>query len=136
MNDPLPSSVAEYDTEWDGFWGGVDLRYIMGKNEFTVRAVYQDYDYVGEANWILVDSLQHPKSFVHDADGDGYKIDAKYRREIGELWGFVASLKYVELETDSGEETNYLIDGSTIRQKFIGADWSSYSISAGVFYRF
>lgn len=136
VNFPLPSKSAEYDTEWDGFWGGLEFGYSFGKNDISIRAIYQDYDYSGEANWILVEELQHPKSFTHDADGDGYKIDAKYQRRIGERWGIVSSLYYLNMETDDGTEIDYLADGTTLRQNFNGADWDSYSISVGAYYEF
>ena len=136
VNDPLPGDSASYDAEWKRAWAGVRLQYSYGANVFALRAQYHDYDYDGVGNWKLIDTLKHPKSFTHAADGDGYKLSANYAREFASSWDFIASLHYTNFESDSGKEKNFLTDGSVVAQTFNGADWESYSLNIGVTYKF
>lgn len=137
VNDPLPSEAATYDTEWKGAWAGLEVQYIASDRDiFSVRAQYHDYDYDGVGNWILIDTLKHPKSFTHSADGDGYSVSANYARILTLNWDFIAGLNYKDFETDSGTEKDFLTDGTVLKQNFNGSTWESYSASVGVTYKF
>lgn len=135
-NRPIPSDAASYDTEWDGAWLGLLLRYDYGDNVFSFRAEYHDYDYYAVGDWKLSDEYKHPKSFAHKTDGDGYKLSANYAREFAPNWDFIASLNYTDFESDSGEEKNFAPDGTVQKQAFLGADWQSTSVNLGVTYKF
>jgi len=72
---PFPGLNSSYDTEWNGWWLGLDARF-NARDKLWVDlffASYPDVDYDAEADWNLRDDLAHPVSFVHNADGDGYR---------------------------------------------------------------
>ena len=74
----FPGLDSTYETRWYGPWIGVDFKIQTREfDSFVKRAVFyttlegHSVDYDAEADWNLRTDFAHPKSFEHDAEGDG-----------------------------------------------------------------
>ncbi len=140
---PFPGLDSSYDTEWKGPWIGLDLRFkareittFAHRFETYVAYEYHWADYHAEADWNLRDDFAHPKSFEHDADGNGWKIGAGFNLWLHHNWALNFNYEYQDWSTDSGTDKVFFSDGSTAKTKLNEVNWSSYALSLGVSLRF
>ena len=140
---PFPGLDSSYETEWYGPWIGFDLRFKA--HEITTFAhrfetyFYYEYhwaDYNADANWNLRDDFAHPKSFEHDADGNGWKIGAGFNLWLHRNWALNFNCDYQEWSTDSGTDRVFFSDGRVAVTKLNEVNWTSYALSLGVSLRF
>ena len=136
---PFPGLDSSYDTEWEGPWIGLGLRFKAGKimslaHRFETHLIYEYHwaDYHAEANWNLRDDFAHPKSFEHDADGTGWKFGAGLNFRLHHNWALNFKYEYQDWSTDSGTDRVFFADGSTATTKLNEVNWTSYTLSLGV----
>ncbi len=140
---PFPGLDSSYDTEWYGPWIGFDLRFKAKEittfaHRFETYFTYEYHwaDYNAKANWNLRDDFAHPKSFEHDADGNGWKIGAGFNLWFHRNWALNFNYDYQDWSTDSGNDKVFFADGSTAKTKLNEVNWTSYALSLGVSLRF
>ncbi len=118
-NDPLLNST--YETKWKG--PNLSLNGLYMYQFFSIgtgiTSRYLMYD--AKANWNLIESFQHPVSFVHDAKG--YGID--YRLSLGVQPANFIKLNlqglYSNWKTEYGVDKLYQADGAVIKARMNGA---------------
>jgi hypothetical protein len=140
---PFPGLDSSYDTEWYGPWIGFDLRFkakeittFAHRFETYVTYEYHWADYYAEANWNLREVFAHPKSFEHDADGNGWKIGAGFNLWFHRNWALNFNYDYQDWSTDGGTDKVFFSDGRTEVTRLNEVNWTSYALSLGVSLRF
>ena len=134
---------SSYDTEWDGPWLGIDLNFrapaiktFAHRFETFFSYEYHWADYEAEANWNLRDDFQHPKSFSHDADGNGWVIRAGFNFVLHRNIALNFNCDYQDWSTDSGTDKVYFANATTAKTRLNEVNWTSYSLGLGLSVRF
>jgi len=136
---PFPGLDSSYDAEWQGPWIGFDIGFKAKKittfaHRFETYFTYEYHwvDYNAEADWNLRDDFAHPKSFEHDADGNGWKIGTGFNLWLYRDWALNFNYDYQDWSTDGGKDKVFFSDGSTAKTKLNEVNWTSYALSLGV----
>ena len=139
----FPGLDSSYDTEWQGPWLGIDLNLRAAEIKRFVQRFetffcfeYHWADYEAEADWNLRDVFKHPKSFTHDADGDGWIIRAGLNLVLQRHVALNFNFDYQDWSTDSGTDKVFLADGDTAKTRLNEVNWTSYSLALGLSVRF
>ena len=140
---PFPNLDSSYETEWQGPWIGIDLNFKAAEiktfaHRFETFFSYEYHwaDYEAEANWNLRDDFQHPKSFTHDADGNGWIIRTGFNFVLQRNIALNFSYDYQDWSTDSGTDKIFFTDGTTAKTRLNEVNWTSYSLGLGLSVRF
>lgn len=140
---PFDGLDSSYETEWQGPWLGLDLRFraaemkaFAHRLETFLTYEYHWADFEAIADWNLIEEFKHPKSFKHRADGQGYIIGAGMNCALNRRWALNASFEYREWSTDEGTIKFYLANGATRKQQLNEVNWKAYAFSAGLSMRF
>lgn len=137
---PLDSRLnSTYSARWFGPWVGCDARYLMETSLNELLPIMWELglmlhflgDYSAEADWNLRGDLDHPKSFEHDADGDGISLTAKCQIPLNQRLGIHLSATYTRWTTDEGDATVYRTYG-TRHTQLNEVKWESHSVMIGV----
>ena len=136
---PFSDLDSSYNSEWKGPWIGFEMRF-KARQIKTVAHQFEPYfsyeyhwaDFHAEADWNLRDDFAHPKSFEHDADGSGWKVDTGVNFRFHRNWAMSFKYEYQTWSTDSGTDKVFFSDGSTGRTKLNEVNWTSYALSLGV----
>lgn len=140
---PFDGLDSSYDTQWQGPWIGIDLRFKAREiktfaHRFETYFTYEYHwaDFNAEANWNLADRFAHPKSFEQNTDGNGYVIGAGFNFILHQNWALNFNLDYQDWSTGEGTIKFYLADGTTHKQQLNEVNWTSYALSLGLSLRF
>jgi len=140
---PFAGLDSTYEAEWEGPWVGFDLiftskqvlRYLT-QVEAYVNFEYHWADYCAEADWNLRDDFAHPKSYEHEADGDGIVISAGWNIVWTDHWALNANFDYQDWSTDHGTDRTFFADGSVQETRLNEVNWKSYALMLGLSCRF
>ncbi len=134
---------SSYDTEWEGPWIGIDLNFRAAKIESVADRLeafftyeYHWADYEAEADWNLRQDFRRPRSFVHDADGQGFVIRAGLNFVLQRNLALNFNFDYQDWSTDSGTDKIFFADGTTAKTRLNEVNWTSYSLGLGLSVRF
>jgi len=134
---------STYDTEWHGPWLGIDLNFrapaiksFAQRWETFISYEYHWADYEAEADWNLRDNFKHPKSFSHDADGNGWILRTGFNLMLDRHIALNFNYEYQDWSTDGGRDKIYFADGTTATTRLNEVNWTSYSLSLGISLRF
>jgi len=132
-----------YDTEWKGPWIGFDLNFRAAEiktfaHRFETFFSYEYHwaDYHAEANWNLRDDYAHPKSFTHDADGNGWIIRTGFNFALQRHIALNFNFDYQNWSTDDGTDKVFYADGTTAKTRLNEVNWTSYAVGLGLSVRF
>ena len=139
----FPGLDSSYDTEWKGPWIGIDLNFRAAEiktfaHRFETFFSYEYHwaDYEAEADWNLRDDFKHPKSFEHDADGNGWIIRTGFNLVLQRHIALNFTYDYQDWSTDKGTDKVYFADGTTAKTRLNEVNWTSYSVGLGLSVRF
>ena len=93
-------------------------------------------DYDADANWNLRSDYQHPVSFSHEADGNGFVAGVKLLFEAKNRWGINVGMNAQEMSTDPGIDRIYYADGTIAETRLNEVKWRSFIFEAGLSYQF
>lgn len=136
-NGPFQGLHSRYDAEWKGFWTGAEVSYRLSKRwNFFTEWQYHWADYQAFDNHNLRTDLEHPKSFEHEANGNGIvgKIGVSYAYSAH--WTADLTLDYENWQALNGLDTTFAADGSILHNRFNEADWDSTAVRLGLTYHF
>lgn len=141
---PLSSQLnSTYFARWMGPWVGCDIRYRLQDRsprfppiQLGLSVEIHWADYYGEGNWNLRSDLAHPKSFEHEADGNGINITGECLIQLAAHWDLSLNLTVQEWSTSRGKDRKFLADGGTARTRLNKVNWESTSFMVGAVYRF
>ena len=140
---PFGGLDSSYDTEWHGPWLGIDLNFraaaiktVAHRFETFISYEYHWVDYEAEADWNLRDDLRHPKSFTHDADGNGWILRTGLNFILHRNVAVNFTYEYQDWSTDSGTDKIFFANGQTAETRLNEVNWTSYSLGLGMSVRF
>jgi hypothetical protein len=128
----FPGLDSSYETQWKGFWVGLEPRLELKKisrhlRMFTLYAGYEHHwlNYSAVADWNLRSDFQHPKSFEHEADGQGDVFICGILTELNKNWLLDIGYEQRKWSTDSGIDRVYLVNGVTLETQLNEVNWES-----------
>jgi hypothetical protein len=140
---PFDGLDSSYDTQWYGPWLGVDMNFsapatkaFAHRFETFISYEYHWADYEADADWNLRDDFKHPKSFSHDADGNGWIFRAGFNFILHRNIAVNLNYEYQDWSTDSGTDKIFFANGNTTTTRLNEVNWTSYSLGMGVSIRF
>lgn len=134
---PFSGLDSTYDTEWKGPWAGVDLGVLFEKKlAVTGSFEYHWVDYYAAADWNLRTDFQHPKSFEHDADGEGVLVSADLDLFLSEQVSLSAMITYQNFWTDDGTAQTFYASGRTSKTRLNEVNWESFAGMIGIAFIF
>lgn len=100
---------SSYEAQWNGPWVGIKAQLELASN-IVIRANFEHHwvDYAGQGNWNLRECLAHPKSFTHNAEGNGNELDLSADVELRTDLILSFRVTYSSWVTDAGTSTVHL----------------------------
>jgi hypothetical protein len=139
----FPGLDSTYEAQWKGPWIGLDLHFKAKEIEIWPQRIetyisieYHWSDYDAEANWNLRPDFQHPKSFEHEADGDGWVLGLGFNFILNPNLLMNFNYDYQNWSTDDGTDRVFFADGSIGITRLNEVNWTSHALSLGIIYRF
>jgi len=138
---PLPPNLAStFQTEWQGFWIGVDLEILppASRLEFFATAEFHwVMDYQAKADWNLRQDLAHPRSFEQHADeGWGVVLAGGTRLKLTPRLGLFLRAEFRDWQIEEGTQRIFFADGTGAVARLNNANWESASLLTGFEGRF
>jgi hypothetical protein len=100
---------SSYEATWAGPWLGADIQFSLpggAQLQANMEVHWPQYD--AQANWNLRDDFEHPVSFEHEADGNGYVVGLDWRQPLGDArWVMGLGMDYQVWKTDAGKDYTY-----------------------------
>ncbi len=137
VGSPTGDIHSSYETQWHGPWLGMDLSYDATKKLTLLFGFeYHFVNYSAVGNWAQRDDFQHPKSYSHDADGDGLKLSGGADYAFSSHWSVNLNLTYQDWSTDTGEDRTFFVDGTSGHAILDEVNWKSWNAALGLTYHF
>jgi hypothetical protein len=140
---PFSGLNSRYQTRWKGPWVGMDFLFsVPGTNapfalvDIILTAEYHWFDYDADADWNLRAEYDHPVSFSHDAKGSGWVGGVTILLETKRHWGVNLGMNITDMTTHDGLDRTFYADGSTADTRLNEVRWRSFTVEAGISYRF
>ena len=134
---PFSGLKSTYQTEWKGPWVGVDLNFdIKKQHNIFLKFEYHWADYYAEADWNLRSDFAHPKSFEHNADGNGIVISTGINFFTNYPVSLHLSFDYQDWNTDPGTDRTFFSNGTIGETRLNEVNWKSYAFMIGMVYGF
>ena len=120
---------SKYDTRWLGPWIGVEIvgRSPVTSLTFTGAVQYHMLYYEGVADWNLRTDLAHPKSFEHDAHGDGLVARLAVKKDIREHLFLELGVEWSLFSTDTGDDITNFATGTSSEIDLNEVNWTAFS---------
>ncbi len=134
---PFAGLDSKYEAEWKGPWVGLDVS-VRPTEKLTMTATFEYHwaDYEAKAKWNLRTDLDQPKSFTHDADGEGVVASLGLAYAVVKKCSLNLTFDYQDWSTDPGTDKTFFADGTTAKTRLNEVNWESYAVMLGVSYRF
>jgi hypothetical protein len=105
----FPGLNSSYEATWAGLFLGADVQFSLpggAQLQASMEVHWPQYD--AQANWNLRDDFEHPVSFEHEADGNGYVVGLDWRQPLGDArWVMGLGMDYQVWKTDAGKDYTY-----------------------------
>ncbi len=135
QGERLPDSNTEYVAEWHGPFFGLESEIRKGKNKVRLRGEYHDLSYYGEAFWRARINLAQDPSRIHEADGEGYVIEANYAYALGPHYALTVDASYRERWAEDGTDQVFFAAGGSAIQKLNEVNDESQALRVGIEYQ-
>lgn len=135
---PFDGLDSTYNAEWWGGWIGLSFieEDISSRSQVALDISYHVARFYAEADWNLrigpPDGFQHPKSFEHEADSNGFSIKVRGRQNLRKALFFTWSLNYARWWTQPGIDRVFIYDGSIAVTRLNKVNWDSASFNVGL----
>jgi hypothetical protein len=127
---------SEYRAERYGFLFGGEVAIALGEDlELYSRCIAERAEYRAEADFNLRGDLGDP-SFEQTTTGQGVSLRTGLTRALGEQWQVELAMEHRYWDADSGQMKFNLAGGGASRQRLNDVELRSFTLSAGVVYRF
>ncbi|MDR0564977.1 MAG: hypothetical protein LBG78_08620, partial [Azoarcus sp.] len=116
---------------WVGFQVGLHpARWL----DLKADVKYQWAKYTADANWNLRSDLQHPKSFRHSGDIQGWQVGGEAAWNITSHHAIIAGVEWSKKSLSGGKDKTYFANGNVSEIKLRRVNQESLSANLG--YRF
>ncbi len=134
---PFPGLNSSYDTEWRGLWGGASLvnESLASGLKLVLEVKYHLVSYSAVADWNLRTDFAHPKSYEHNADGQGMTVAFNVTAPLNSHFSWLVGLDYGNWRTDYGVDTVYLAAGGIAQTRLNEVRWQSLALNLGLLLR-
>jgi hypothetical protein len=139
----FPGLDSSYDATWKGPWVGFDLNIGLKKisrffrySEFFIGYEHHWATYYATADWNLRTDFMHPKSFEHEADGQGDKVSLGLKSRLGNLTTLGIFYEQQRWSTQKGVDSVFLINGQVIETRLNGVNWYSNAVRIEISIRY
>jgi hypothetical protein len=129
---PFPDLDSKYDTTWKGPWVGADFNLELKKisrhlrlMEVCIEFEHHWAAYNASADWNLRTDFKHPKSFEHEADGQGDKFSFGLINRLGKKTTLSIFYEQQQWKTQSGIDRVFLASGQTVATCLNEVNWRS-----------
>ena len=124
---------SSYEARWSGPWIGIDAVYHVDR-QISLRADVEHHkaDYSARANWNLRGDLAHPKSYTHNATGDGNVLRLSVEMALSDQMKIAFSVTSQEWTTGTGTDHFYFSDGSSEYGLLNQVKWRSKAYLVGL----
>lgn len=124
---------SSYEARWKGPWIGIDALYHVN-HQISLHAdfEYHKADYSAQANWNKRTDFAHPKSFEHDATGEGNVLRLGLEMNLSEQMKIAFSVITQEWTTGTGTDRFYFSDGSSAYGLLNQVKWRSQAYLLGL----
>jgi hypothetical protein len=140
---PFENLDSRYQARWVGPWVGLDLFFSapythgpFASVDIRLTGEYHRVDYDAEANWNLRTDFNHPVSFIHQADGEGWAAGAAIHLALKNRWGIHVGMNLKEMTAGSGLDRTFYADGTVVETRLQDVRWRSVALEAGLSCRF
>jgi len=128
---------SRYDVRWHGPWLGLKFRArLLPGLRLSLWSEYHWADFHAEADWNLREDFQHPKSFRHDADGEGVRAGGSIDYALTPRLSLGIRGDYRNWNTDDGKDKTFFADGTAGTTRLNEVRWEVFSASLGLIYRY
>jgi len=132
---PIAGLDSTYKAAWSGPWIGLDMKYKFNERHGVYLEIeYHWADYYAEANWNLRTDLAHPKSFEHEADGNGFIISTGLNVFLNPQWTLSLNFDYQKWSTGAGIDRVFLSNGRALETLLNEVNWKSNALMIGIIY--
>ncbi|MCG6872198.1 MAG: hypothetical protein LJE84_07895 [Gammaproteobacteria bacterium] len=133
--NPLLALDSRYDTEWKGMWLGLNVQsQTSPRLNLFGEGRYHFADYSGKGDLNLRTDLERPKTFTHEANGNGYTLTGGASYAVTPSLSLTGGLSYQKWKVDTGREVVNVVNGTDYATRVNEVNWSSTTIFAGVEY--
>lgn len=133
---PFDGLHSSYWAEWEGPWAGFELFGDRNKISGFFRFEYHLADYYGSANWNLRSDFQHPKSYEHTTDGQGFVFNMGGSYHITNFWSVDFNADFQDWETCKGIDRTFFSSGSIGETQLNEVNWQSQAFMLSSTYLF
>ncbi|MBL0690228.1 MAG: hypothetical protein JJV93_03190 [Alphaproteobacteria bacterium] len=112
LNLPLSGITHNYETEWKGFFTGLDFRHHL--NEKSVISFYGQYglmNYKGIGIWPYSGNLNNDLSFIDTGRGSMYLLKGQFEHKMTKHWGFKISTAVDKYKVEDADVTEFFKNG-------------------------
>jgi hypothetical protein len=129
---------STYDTKYEGLVAGLRGKVLIGKS-FSLEGsfLYDLVSYLGQADWNLIATFQHPLSFEDKANGFNLEGSLRFSyylktRSGPGKWALFLSGNILHSETSNGTDWLYQQNGQNVPTRFNGAVRDYLQAGAGI----
>lgn len=123
---------SRYEAAWQGPWIGAQLSWTGRLYRLRLRNEYHLSYYDAQANWNLIQSFSHPKSFEHTAQGNGMVHSMEIIRKVSRNLSLLAQYQQEIWHTEDGVDTVFFSSGSTASTRLNETNWQRSMLSFGL----
>ena len=140
---PFAGLDSTYEAQWWGPWVGLEINVDIVTGWRALSRVYPyaglEYHwavYYAQADWNLRDDFEHPKSFEHEAMGNGIRMMVGIGTQFGRNW--CVEVGYTEQQWSAADGTDRLFfsDGTQVETRLNEVNWASRSLGLVLRYQF
>ena len=133
LKDEIPNLKTTYQTNRKAVLLGLGGVYSIGeKIKIPLDIFYSLNRITSEANWNLIEAFQHPLSFQHFADGNGYSIDLGIDHQLNRIVSTYFNLEINRFNTRPGIDKVFFNTGEIEKTRLNGINYFNKHISFGV----
>jgi outer membrane protease len=134
-DDSNPLLNSNYNTNWTGLYAGFTTKHNFNDYFVSVNVVYNQLDYIAEAEWNLIDIFKQPLSFVHNAKGYMLSGSVKIGYNLNKKTALFFEFLHQKQSTGKGVEILYLKDNTTKKTRVNDVSGNNNLFTLGVKYQ-
>ena len=134
---PFSGLNSTYETNWQGPFLGMALNANFNNDHnIEISGKLHIIDYYAQADWNLRSDFAHPKSFEHEANGQGITFNINYKYKVIENLILILGFDYKNFQTNSGVDRTFFSNGTVGEVTLDEVNWNSTAYKMGIEVKF